>query len=226
MQQISRLSPPFLGTREGMSQDETGSKKDERGEGTPAAQDTSSSSSILLSLPTELQLWIIDVCDIPSKLALRMTNHHFRALIRRPTHADLLAAEKTPWGEDRDLFSCMDCLRLRRRCNFADAMTKGPKGKQGKEPQKRFCLYCGLNPKPRTTRYSLGSEVKVGGERFVFCKACKRYDRGGGQAGSGLCILCWTRWGDSYLWSDDEDEIDIEDYGYDEYFWECYDPKD
>src|SRR5436190_4865017 len=115
-----------------MSHDEAGSRNDERVEGTPAAQDTPSSSSILLSLPAELQLWIIDVCDIPSRLALRLTNQHFRALIRPPTHADLLVAEKTRWGEDRNLFSCMDCLRLRRRCNFADAMTKGPKGKQGK----------------------------------------------------------------------------------------------
>src|SRR5438034_5899468 len=102
-----------------MSQDEAGSKNSKIGEGTPVAQELANCSSILLALPTELQLWIIDICDIPSKLTLRMTNQHFRAIIKPPTHADLLIAEKTPWGEKRDLFTCMDCVRLRLRGKFA-----------------------------------------------------------------------------------------------------------
>lgn len=151
-----------------------------------------SSSSILLSLPVELQLWIVSVCDIPSKLTLRMVNQHFRALINPPTHAELLEAEKTSWAEARALFTCMDCRRLRLRCKFADAMTKGPKGKRGKEPQKRFCLDCGLNPKPGMLRYSPGSEMKVVGERFALCRKCRNYDLAGGSAGSGLCVTCWN----------------------------------
>src|SRR5438034_6031070 len=206
-----------------MSQDEAGSNalQGRGGNNTPTAQYMPFNSSTLLSLPVELHIWIVNLCDIPSKLALRMTNRHFRALIKPPTHAQLLEAEKTRWAEVRDLFSCMDCLRLRLRCKFADAMTKGPKGKRGKEPQKRFCLDCGLNPKLGTTRYSPGSEMKVGGTRFVICKDCRSYEIAGGSPGSGLCIECWTE--DCDISIDNCD--DFFDFENGDKFYEWYDPS-
>jgi hypothetical protein len=162
-----------------------------------------------------------------------MTNRHFRALIKPPTHAELLEAETTGWAEARGLFSCMDCLRLRRRRKFADAMTKGPKGKRGKEPHKRFCLDCGLNPMPGTTRYSPGSEMKVGGLRYVLCKDCQSYRIGAGSPGSGLCTRCWTT--DREIRIDDRDDFfreiwfddgdDFFDFEGGDKFYEWYDPN-
>ena len=117
---------------------------------------------------------MISHLDIPSKLKFRLTNRHFHTLIPRPTHSVLLLAERTPWALTRNLYSCMNCLRLRPQAKFATAMLNGPKGKNGKEPQKRFCIECGLKG-PRS-RYSPGAEIIVEGKRHVLCKECKVYD--------------------------------------------------
>lgn len=147
-------------------------------------------ASRLLSLPLELQKDIIESLDIPSKLCLRLTNHHLQSLIPCATHPDLLVAEQTPWARRRGLYACMDCRRLRSSRCFADAMKKGPKGLNGKEPHKRFCVDCGLKPKWGTTRYSPGAEIEVEGKKHVWCKACELYKDTVACRGSGLCKGC------------------------------------
>ena len=207
-----------------------------------APTDATTSPSRLLALPVELQKDIIELLDIPSKLALRITSWQFSFLIKPPTHQDLLAAERSTWAMARRLFACQDCIRLRPSREFADAMKKGPKGLNGKEPHKRFCIDCGLHPKPRTTRYSPGSEMEVMGKRYVICKFCRMYTSEVGCVGSGLCGDCHAscgcqcgptsvsmapRSGSSAKKKrarqrEYENEWDLPD-GYDEHFWECYD---
>lgn len=121
-------------------------------------------------------------------------------------------------------------------------MKKGPKGLNGKEPHKRFCVDCGLNPKWRATRYSPGAEIEVEGKKHVWCKVCEQYRDNVGCRGSGLCMEChgptlycsemrgcvkkgmgtskkrrrggWME----YDYDDGLDDLDRER------FWECYDP--
>jgi len=208
----------------------------------PDRKPTSKTPSRLLALPVELQNGIIGVLDGQSKLALKITNRHFASIVQSPSHQELLATEQTSWAIRRRLYICMDCCRLRPSLKFADAMTKGPKGLNGKEPHKRFCVHCGLNPKPRTTRYSPGAEITVGGIRHVLCKDCRKYTSEAGCITSGLCATCHVRTDckcppvmkraaarhrtamnrrrarrrEEEFWDD------IPDY-YDEYFWETND---
>ncbi|KAH8749624.1 hypothetical protein F5882DRAFT_421398 [Hyaloscypha sp. PMI_1271] len=96
----------------------------------------------------------------------------------------------------------MDCLRLRFQAKFAPAMLHGPKGKNGKEPQKRFCVECGLK-RPRS-RYAPGAEIVVEGKRHLFCKECRVYS---GEVrcvgvGSGMCASCHRKMGCSGMCRD------------------------
>jgi hypothetical protein len=189
--------------------------------------------SRLLALPGELKKNIIDVLDIPSKLALRITSRDFFLLIKPATHKDLMAIEKSVWAIQRGLYTCMDCTRLRPSCKFADAMRKGSKGLNGKKPHRRFCIDCGLHPKLHTTRYSPGAEITVNDKRYVLCKKCRNYTANVVSIGSGLCGECHPlpitvgpsrrrssarkRWRRDY-----EDDFPWEDMGE---FWEYYDPS-
>lgn len=152
----------------------------------PAAE----TPSRLLALPGELQDGIINHLDAPSKLALQITNRHFQSLVKI-SHAELLVAEKSRWAEQRSLFACMDCCRLRHSREFGDTMKKGPKARGG---SLRYCIDCGLHPKPGTTRYSPGSEIKVRGVRNILCLRCRKYTGDVGCIGSRECHKChiWT----------------------------------
>jgi hypothetical protein len=126
-------------------------------------------------------------------------------------------------------------------------MLNGPKGKNGKEPQKRFCLECGL--KGPNTRYSPGAEIVVEGMRHVLCKECKVYSGEVGCVGSGMCSSCHGKTGcgemcrdkkgtvrrqrremereRSYWGSLGAAKIDLgenpDDWMYNEYWWETHD---
>lgn len=199
----------------------------------------------LLVLPAELHTEIDSYLDIVSQLKFRLTNRHFYALFPPPTHATLLLAEDLIWAVARNLYSCMDCLRLRHQSKFASAMLKGPKGRNGKEPHKRFCVECGLKGSPKS-KYSPGSEIVVEGSRFVLCKECRLYSSEVGCVGSGLCAECHTKIGcgeeckeksvkrsraprarkREFAWDGGWEDMyeDLDDY--DEYFWETHDPSD
>jgi hypothetical protein len=67
-------------------------------------------------------------------------------------------------------------------------MLNGPKDKNGKEPQKRFCVECGFQGP--NSRYCLGTEIIVEGRRWVFCKECKAHSGEVGCVGSGMDARC------------------------------------
>ncbi|KAH8756843.1 hypothetical protein BGZ57DRAFT_772259, partial [Hyaloscypha finlandica] len=142
-----------------------------------------------------LQNNIISHLDIPSTLKLRLTNRHFHTLNPYPTHVTLLLVERTPWAVAPNLYRCMDCLRLRFQEKFAPAMLHGPKGKNGKEPQKRFCVECGLK-RPRS-RYAPGAEIVVEGRDICFVKSvgCIVERWGVLGLGAGCVRVVIGRWG-------------------------------
>ncbi|ORY11619.1 hypothetical protein BCR34DRAFT_564958 [Clohesyomyces aquaticus] len=229
----------------------------------------------LLRLPVEIHRDITDLLSqdpflLPSLIHLRLTNRYFHSLIPAPTHAQLLLMEQLPWARGSplrarpSLYACRYCLRLRSSAHFADAMLKGRTGLNGKEPQKRFCVDCGLKSRAGDTRYSPGAEFVVGGERRVWCKICIEVKKGAEAVGcTGCCKECHEKWvcgcrGEGRLqgtpkvkrakrrvggwsrlsygygidddtWRDGYDdgwgEESAADYGYDEHFWECYDPS-
>jgi hypothetical protein len=67
-------------------------------------------------------------------------------------------------------------------------MLDGPKDKNGKRLQKRFCVECGFQGP--NSRYSSGTEIIVEGRRWVFCKECKAYSGELECFGSGTCARC------------------------------------
>lgn len=105
----------------------------------------------LTTLPNEIQNEIINLLDNFNWLVLRTTNKHFREMISF-TPSDLVKAEEAPFPREKDLYGCFDCLRLRRAAHFADNMRNRKQRKGGSYASGRFCLDCGLNPLPRTTR--------------------------------------------------------------------------
>ncbi|CZR58331.1 uncharacterized protein PAC_08223 [Phialocephala subalpina] len=206
----------------------------------------------LLNIPLEIQNSITSHLKTPDILSLRLTCTHFELTIPPPTHIQLLITEKTSWAQVRNLYTCKDCLCLRPSNKFADAMKKGKKGLNGKEPQKRFCVDCGTEPKRGETRYSPGTEIVVEGERRVFCEWCRKWKGGKevGCPGSRECRACHgnEKVGCGFCMrgeyvermrredvrrnrnkrkrgreSDWDDDLPDE---YDEHFWECYDPAD
>ncbi|KAF2470567.1 uncharacterized protein BDR25DRAFT_160324, partial [Lindgomyces ingoldianus] len=153
----------------------------------------------LLRLPVELHKDILDILKLAptatqSILCLRLVNRYFYTLVPAPSHAMLLTAEREVWACRLCLYACRYCLRLRKGGNFADAMLKGRTGLNGKEPAKRFCVDCGLHPRPGETRYSPGAEIVVKGERRVWCKICSQVKKGADAIGcTGVCGACHGR---------------------------------
>jgi hypothetical protein len=98
----------------------------------------------LLNLPVELQELIIEnllPADFPAKFNLRTTCHYFYSLIKRPTHKELLAAEKSPYAYTKKLFTCGDCLRLLPESKF-EAYMLSSRPKDGCAWD-RLCIECG-----------------------------------------------------------------------------------
>jgi hypothetical protein len=158
--------------------------------------DTSSPGSLstedeivsLLRLPTELKLLIIQNLDLVDQICLKMTCQPFNALIPRLAMPQLLEVELSPYATQsgKERYACKDCLRLLPKTAFGDQMVKGKKGKNGTYRENRFCVQCGINPRPGTTRYSRGACIERQGEHFVVCLRCAKYGRG---AVEGLCKL-------------------------------------
>jgi hypothetical protein len=148
------------------------------------------SSINLISLIRELQLEIVEKLSYRDKARLRATNHYFQNLIPTFTHDDLLAAEREEWATSQNLLTCRDCMQLRHKSAFGDAMRRRRKGRNGTRRYDRFCINCGLHPPLRQSRYSAGTSVEVDGKRFVVCGMCWRLKIDWHQA-SGQCIECY-----------------------------------
>jgi hypothetical protein len=73
-------------------------------------------------------------------------------------------------------------------------MLKGHTGLNGKEPQKRFCVDCGLQGNYYRSGYSPGTELVVQGLRMVWCKVCKAVMKGEEARGcTGVCRICHSK---------------------------------
>lgn len=154
----------------------------------PSSPCTEHDTVSLLRIPTELKLLIIQNLELVDQICLKMTCQTFNNLIPRLDMPQLLEVELSAYGtqEGKERYACKDCLRLLPKTAFGDQMVKGKKGKNGTYRENRFCVQCGINPRPGTTRYSRGACIERQGEHFVVCLRCAQYERG---AVEGLCKL-------------------------------------
>ncbi|KAJ6059925.1 hypothetical protein N7444_002857 [Penicillium canescens] len=113
----------------------------------------------ICDIPTEILLIIAHHLDAFSLIWLQRSCRLFREIIPSPTHLELIEAEITPFGNQNDLYACQDCLRLRPRAKFADNMVKRKKAKWGCKATERWCVDCGINPRPGTNRYTAGNII-------------------------------------------------------------------
>jgi hypothetical protein len=164
--------------------------------------------SLILRLPIELHLIIIEHLDFPTTQLLGMANRYFHGLISTPTLPELLAFEKDPDAHEHDVrpflrtiwrdvvmgpwrfmwvgeLACSYCVRLRPRWEFAD--------NQRNCGEKRFCIDCGLSAKRGRRRYYPGDELIISKEKFVWCKCCDMFTSEVGPMNSGCCADCFTR---------------------------------
>lgn len=146
----------------------------------------------LMGLPTELHLAILEHLPFPDSHGLKLTNRHFYNIVKPLNHADLLAAEKTRFAIGAGLYACKDCVRLRTACRFGDQMKRQKKRREGSRAKDRFCLDCGVNPAPGTTRYAPGNRISLAGEVYVICTKCGWFSDGVEENPAvTVCRECW-----------------------------------
>ncbi|KAJ5614582.1 hypothetical protein N7528_008236 [Penicillium herquei] len=152
-----------------------------------------SQCSTICDLPTEILLIVAHHLDAFSLIWLQRSCQLFRGIIPSPTHLDIIEAETTQFGTENDLYACQDCLRLRPRTKFADNMVKRKKAKGGHNAKERWCVDCGINPRPGTNRYTAGNIITVLGEPYVICLRCRKFREGASDTGKPLfvCYFCW-----------------------------------
>lgn len=145
---------------------------------------TNMSASLLVRLPAELHLNIVDKLELQDTIVLARTNRYFRSIIPTPSHKDILKAEANTWATDRGLYACSGCVTLRCFEDFADDMRKGKRSRAGTEADKRLCLQCGV----ARGLYSHGVSIKIYGRDHVLCQLCVMYtDR---TARPAVCKAC------------------------------------
>lgn len=131
--------------------------------------------------------------SFPENINLKVTNRYFYNLVKQPSHQDLLEAELSQYALRRQLFACMDCVRLLPAAKFADTMRTKKKRKGGQKSHRRFCVQCGMNPKPMTGRYSPGSRIVIHGNVQVMCIRCRKLKKGVADGMVNHCEDCWNR---------------------------------
>lgn len=154
---------------------------------------TMSQSPTIRHLPTEILHIIARHLDAFSLIWLQRSCRLFREILLSPTHLELVEAETTEFGIQNDLYACADCLRLRPRAKFADNMVKRKKAKLvGSNRWDRWCVDCGINPRPGTNRYAAGNLIVILGEPFVICIRCRKFRVGAVEDGKPLfvCQVC------------------------------------
>ena len=151
-----------------------------------------SQTSAICDLPTEILLKIAHHLDAFSLIWLQRSCQLFRGIIPFPNHLELIEAETTQFGIENDLYACQDCLRLRPRAKFADNMLKRKKAKWGDNATERWCVDCGITPRPGTNRYTAGNIITVLGEPYVICLECRKFRKGASENGKQLfvCQVC------------------------------------
>lgn len=147
-----------------------------------------SQTATICDIPMEILLIITHHLDVFSLISLQFSCRLFREIISSPSHLELIEAETTPFGNQNDLYTCQDCLRLRPRAKFADNMVKRKKAKWGFKATERWCVDCGINPRPGTNRYTAGNIIIILGEPFVVCLDCRRFRGAASENGNPLCV--------------------------------------
>ncbi|KAJ5894621.1 hypothetical protein N7495_006312 [Penicillium taxi] len=153
---------------------------------------TMSQNSTICDLPAEILLMIVNHLDAFSTIWLQRSCRLFHGTIPSPTHLELIKAETTYFGTQNDLYACRDCLRLRPRAKFADNMVKRKKSKWGEKVTERWCVDCGIKPRPGTNRYTAGNIITILGVPFVICSKCRKFREGASENGKLLfvCQVC------------------------------------
>ncbi|KAL8991633.1 MAG: hypothetical protein Q9169_007798 [Polycauliona sp. 2 TL-2023] len=126
----------------------------------------------LMSLPRELQEEIVGNLELRDRVCLKVTCNYYNHIIPSLNLEQLLEAEKYVSCEQRDLFACRYCLRLRDGTEFTEKLLAKGKSRGHKDAAKRFCIDCGLNAPEGTTRYSPGAATSVMGVTKVICVWC------------------------------------------------------
>ncbi|KAK4127199.1 hypothetical protein N657DRAFT_535383, partial [Parathielavia appendiculata] len=98
----------------------------------------------LLALPGELHNKILQQLGPMHRLLLRTTCRYFRAIMPPLNPYELLAAEASKIGMERQLYACSFCHRLRPASKFDDSMKEWARGKGARDSINRFCLDCGV----------------------------------------------------------------------------------
>nr|POE49262.1 hypothetical protein CFP56_32412 [Quercus suber] len=150
----------------------------------------SASMSGLANLPVELSSAIVAECDAPTLISLLQTSRHFYRLCgdeikARPLELTefLLRAQYFPRWVDTG-FACFLCLKILPRSDFSRPHTRGKRGKQGTQQERRFCMECGF----ATGRISPGSQVSLqDGDLLFVCRFCLGRKRG---KFCQICTIC------------------------------------
>ncbi|CAI7568657.1 unnamed protein product [Penicillium pancosmium] len=125
----------------------------------------------------------ITIFNLPNEI-LRMIADNLDVFIR----IWLQQAEITPFANRNDLYACQDCIKLRPRAKFADNMVKKKKSKWGPKATERWCVDCGLNPRPGTNRYAPNNIIVILGKPFVICLQCRKFGAGVSENGRLLTV--------------------------------------
>lgn len=69
---------------------------------------------------------------------------------------------------------------------------KGKKNKWGPKATERWCVDCGINPRPGTNRYTAGNIIIILGEPSVICLECRKFKVAASENGKPLfvCQVC------------------------------------
>ncbi len=166
--------------------------------------DVETVSLTLLNLPGEIQNKIVGELEPFELLLLRVTCRHFRNIIPPLKMSELLVAESSTTGIERDLYACCLYLRLRQALHFADNMKKKQKRKSAGGGYSRFCVQCGLAPPKGKPGYGRGTYITKDGVVSVVCLGCIRLKRPAPDAtgkNTQYYIGCWagTREGQEML---------------------------
>jgi hypothetical protein len=142
-------------------------------------------AQLLLRLPVELHLRIIDNLELQDMVTVAAANRYLRSIIEPPSHHDCLAAEGTEWAKKKRLYTCRCCTRSRHVGEFADDITKSKRIRGGAEAHARICLTCGIN----STFYAPGVHTIIYGKPHLLCCICGLWsDETGSQSDCARCI--------------------------------------
>jgi protein-arginine kinase activator protein McsA len=161
--------------------------------------------SILLRLPTELQLLLVSHLVFPDTAHLRATCSTFASLIpaQLSDYKTLLDAEDGAWARKRNRLTCVFCARMRPSTCFTDAQKAGRR-------DWRCCHDCAISyadgytyrvyydissTLPRhahRTNFSPVRKPQVNGKEKAICKNCHNAFGQWGKlpADRGVCIGC------------------------------------